>query len=322
MPWDAGQPAYVAGGRRRACLSAGAPVGGDEYLPAHAGRRAPSRSSSPSTASAACWTWTTSWGATSRRRVAAGSRRPARLQAACGSGSRPTGSATAWATVYPFPRDLLRESQRLHARQRLLGLNLIRSNPQIAGYNLTGMLDHGYTGEGVWTFWREWKPGIVDALQDGFAPLRWCLFVTPRTPTPGRTVTVEAVLANEDVLPPGEYPARLRIFGPAGPVWEQPIAVQIPAPAAGQRRPAGGARLQRGCAAGRAGRHLHAGRQLEQGGSPAGDRMTFHCLGPRGAAQARRGGGAVGGRRACAAWLAAHGLRCRPVATATGAAAR
>lgn len=50
--------------------------------------------------------------------------------------------------VYPFPEDLLRESQRLHARQRTLGFNCIRSNPRLCGYNLTGMLDHGMTGEG------------------------------------------------------------------------------------------------------------------------------------------------------------------------------
>src|SRR5206468_8095059 len=52
--------------------------------------------------------------------------------------------------VYPFPADLLRESQRLHARQRTLGFDLIRSNPKLSGYNLTGMLDHGMTGEGLW----------------------------------------------------------------------------------------------------------------------------------------------------------------------------
>src|SRR5690606_2910031 len=57
--------------------------------------------------------------------------------------------------VYAFPEDMLRASQQLHCRQRLLGFNLIRSNPKICGFNLTGLLDHGYTGEGLWTFWRE-----------------------------------------------------------------------------------------------------------------------------------------------------------------------
>jgi hypothetical protein len=179
------------------------------------------------------------------------------------------------ADVYPFPQDLLRESQRLHARQRLLGLNLIRSNPQMAGHNVTGMLDHGYTGEGLWTLWREWKTGVVDALQDGFAPLRWCLFVEPGHIYAGRTVTVEVVLANEDVLPPGAYPARLRIFSPDGPVWEQSTQVTIPVANDNGDGPLavpvykGEAQLD-----GPSGLYVLAA-QLEQGGSPAGNRVAF-----------------------------------------------
>ncbi len=101
--------------------------------------------------------------------------------------------------VYPFPDDLLRESQRLHARQRTLGFNLIRSNPQLCGYNLTGMLDHALTGEGLWTFWREWKPTTFDAVADGWSPLRWCLFVDPSHAYTDRMITVEAVLATEEL---------------------------------------------------------------------------------------------------------------------------
>ncbi len=133
-----------------------------------------------------------------------------------------------WRRSIPSRAICCAESQRLHSRQRLLGLNLIRSNPHIAGYNLTGMLDHGYTGEGVWTLWREWKPGVIDALEDGFSPLRWCLFAEPTHIYAGRSLTVEAVLANEDVLRPGAYPARFRIFGPSGKVWEKSATVSLP----------------------------------------------------------------------------------------------
>ena len=132
--------------------------------------------------------------------------------------------------VYPFPEDVLRESQRLHARQRTLGFNTIRANPQICGYNLTGMLDHAITGEGLWTYWRQWKPATFDAVADGWSPLRWCLFVDPLHGYSGRAITVEAVLANEDVLMPGEYPAKFRIAGPGGLVWEKSTLVSIPDP--------------------------------------------------------------------------------------------
>lgn len=136
--------------------------------------------------------------------------------------------------VYAFPERLLRVSQSRMSRNRLLGFNLIRSNPKICGFNLTGMLDHGMTGEGVWRFWRDWKPGAFDAMQDGWAPVRWCLFVEPTHTYVGRSLKLEAVLANEDVVRPGEYPAQFRVWGPNGIAWEQQAMVRIPSVAAGE----------------------------------------------------------------------------------------
>jgi hypothetical protein len=130
--------------------------------------------------------------------------------------------------VYAFPTYFLRDSQLRMARHRLLGFNAIRSNPKICGFNLTGLLDHGITGEGVWRFWRDWKPGVMDAMRDGWAPVRWCLFVNPTNVYVGQTVKLEAALANEDVLRPGEYPARFRVSGPAGIAWEKAANVLIP----------------------------------------------------------------------------------------------
>ncbi len=63
---------------------------------------------------------------------------------------------------------------------------------------------------------REWKPEAFDTLQDGWAPVRWCLFVEPMHGYSGRPLRIEAVLANEDVLPPGEYPVAIRVMGPDG----------------------------------------------------------------------------------------------------------
>lgn len=178
--------------------------------------------------------------------------------------------------VYAFPEDMLRASQQLHCRQRLLGFDLIRSNPKICGFNLTGLLDHGYTGEGLWTFWREFKPGIAEALQDGWAPLRWCLFAAPMHGYVGRPFKLEAILANEDVLTPGTYPVRLRVVGPHGIAWEEKREVVIPQPAPGEDGPlavpvfSGEVTLP-----GPAGQYLFAA-TMERGGAPAGGRLTFH----------------------------------------------
>ena len=212
--------------------------------------------------------------------------------------------------VYPFPEDLLRESQRLHARQRTLGFDLIRANPQLCGYNLTGMLDHGMTGEGLWTFWREWKPATFDAVADGWSPLRWCLFVDPMHgyAGPRGAITVEAVLATEDVLRPGEYPARFRILGPHGVAWEKSVTVTVP-----DHSPLAVPVLRETLTLdGPAGEYTFAA-VLDRGGAPTGGRVAFYASDP--AALPRLQGDAlmwgIDGRTE--AWLTAHGLRCQPL---------
>ena len=77
--------------------------------------------------------------------------------------------------------------------------------------------------------------GIADALRDGWAPLRWCLFVYADARLRGPPGRLEAVLANEDVLPPGEYPATFRIFGPRGLAWEKRATAV--SPPSGRSRP-------------------------------------------------------------------------------------
>ena len=132
--------------------------------------------------------------------------------------------------IFACPQELFEASWRLHSEQRLLGLNAIRANPHLCGYSLTGTVDQGMTGEGLWTTWRELKPGVMEALREGWAPLRWCLFVEPRHIYRGGTVTVEAVLANEDVLLPGQYPVCWKVVAPDGEVLHRhTLKLQVPA---------------------------------------------------------------------------------------------
>jgi hypothetical protein len=183
--------------------------------------------------------------------------------------------------VYPFPEDMLRESQRIHCKHRRLGFNLIRSNPRICGYSMTGMLDHGIIGEGLWTLWRELKPGIADTLLDGFAPLRWCLFVEPMHQYAGRPIKLECVLANEDVLPPGDYPVTLRISGPQGIVWERKETLHIPQAEPNSDPPlaipvfSGEVTID-----GPSGEYVFAV-NLDKGGAPAGGRLEFYLTNER-----------------------------------------
>lgn len=131
--------------------------------------------------------------------------------------------------AFDRPEDFFAQSNSRMAEQRLLGFNAIRSNPAVVGFSLTGTLDQGMTAEGLWTTFRELKPGTADAVFDGFAPLRWCLFVEPVHVYRNKPVHLEAVLANEDVLAAGDYPVTLQVVGPhQNRVFEKTITVKIP----------------------------------------------------------------------------------------------
>jgi hypothetical protein len=80
------------------------------------------------------------------------------------------------------------------------------------------------------TLFRELKPGTIDAMFDAWYPLRWCLFAEPTHVYRGDPVRLEAVLANEDSLAPGEYPVSLQVVGPDGRmVCERTLQVTVPA---------------------------------------------------------------------------------------------
>ncbi|HOW69455.1 MAG TPA: glycoside hydrolase family 2 TIM barrel-domain containing protein [Phycisphaerae bacterium] len=135
------------------------------------------------------------------------------------------------AEAFPSPEDFFDKCLAKMAGLRRIGINALRSNPAIVGYNLTGTHDTAEAySEGVITAFREHKPGTFDAMCDVFAPLRWCLFTEPVSVYRGRKVKLEAVLSNEDVLKPGDYPALLQVLGPTEQrLIEREITVRIPA---------------------------------------------------------------------------------------------
>lgn len=134
------------------------------------------------------------------------------------------------ADTFANPGDYFQQCIAWMAPVRKLEANALRANPNLVGYNITGLVDPPTTGEGLLaTTFRELKPGVLDAMFDAFAPLRWCLFVEPVQVYRGRKAKVEAIVANEDVLSPGEYPARLQIVGPNNQsVFDRTISVTIP----------------------------------------------------------------------------------------------
>jgi hypothetical protein len=135
--------------------------------------------------------------------------------------------------TFASPEDYFGRCLARMGEQRKLSLNCIRANPNCVGHSMTGTTDCGDAGEGVVTLFRQLKPGTVDAIFDGWYPLRWCLFVEPVQVYRGRAAHLEAVLANEDVLKPGKYPARVQVVLPnARSIFDKTITVTVPDPAA------------------------------------------------------------------------------------------
>ncbi len=213
--------------------------------------------------------------------------------------------------TYMFTEDFLWDSQRRHVRLRLNGFDMIRSNPKLCGYNVTGMLDHGMTGEGVWTFWREWKPGAAEGLSDGWAPLRWCLFVDPVHAYTGQKITVEAVLANEDVLAPGTYPVCLRIRGPEGVVWEKRTSVTVPEVEPGQDGPMAIPVFRQQIRLMVPTGEYELGAYMEKGGAPSGGKKPFYITSQLDLPKINFAVETLAVEERAQMWLASHGVNCK-----------
>jgi hypothetical protein len=136
--------------------------------------------------------------------------------------------------VFGRPEDYFKACLVANAEQRRLGMNAIRANPHLVGYSMTALHDEVSCGEGPITFFRDLKPGAVDAIRTGFAPLKWNLFVEPWHVYQGGSVHAEVSLANEDALPPGDYQVEVALFGPG---QEALLRETVPLRIAGTEQP-------------------------------------------------------------------------------------
>ena len=215
--------------------------------------------------------------------------------------------------LFARPEDFFAASVRKMAGQRTLGLNSMRSNPKIIGYSLTGMNDHVSCGEGLTTTFRDLKPGTVDALFEGFAPLRWCLFAEPVNLYRGSKVRLEAVLADEDALPAGDYPALVQVIGPDNlRVLERKVTVTIPARKDGVEPPLAFPVFTEGIPIdGPAGKYRLLA-TLEKGGAPTGGEIEFYVDDPATLPPVETEVVLWGEDTPTVTWLAAHQIKTRP----------
>ncbi|MBI2841860.1 MAG: hypothetical protein HYX78_00510 [Armatimonadetes bacterium] len=137
------------------------------------------------------------------------------------------------AEVFPTPSHMWDADLEAHSFRIRQAWSLVQANPRLVGTNYTSFCDEGLYGAGIVDYFRQPKPAIR-AIRDLQKPLVWCLFSSSLNLYRGRDLRVEAVLRNEDVLPPGRYPAEITLSGPSGTVWHCGKDIAIPSYSEGE----------------------------------------------------------------------------------------
>lgn len=132
--------------------------------------------------------------------------------------------------TYPDIVGMFVDSQKSQAWQRSQQLSMVRGNPNIMGFSSTGFSDTWGYPEGIMDNFGNMKAGLTQAMQEGWAPLKWCLAINPMSIYTNSTFKVKVELANEDFLAAGSYPATLDIRDTEGKLlWTRDVSITIPA---------------------------------------------------------------------------------------------
>jgi hypothetical protein len=144
--------------------------------------------------------------------------------------------------------------------------------------------------------------------------LRWCLFAEPLNLYRGKPVRLEAVLANEDALAPGEYPVRLQVVGPdLARVFDKRITVKIADPT-GKPEPPMVVPVfsEEVVIAGPPGAYRFLA-TFERGAAACGEETRFFVDVPSSQMPAVEGEVVlIGADGELARWLGSHEIKCRP----------
>ena len=127
--------------------------------------------------------------------------------------------------VYPTARDFLMASINAGANQRRESIDPVRANPNLCGYSLTSF---SVGNEGVYFRNGGFIPGVVDAIRESFAPLKWSIFMDKTELYEKDTLEIELVLCNEDLLDAGKYTAVASVTGKEGIVYSKKVSFEYP----------------------------------------------------------------------------------------------
>jgi hypothetical protein len=153
----------------------------------------------------------------------------------------------------------------------------------------------------------------MEAMRLNHAPVRWCLFATPDNVYRGAKVRFEAVLADEDTLKAGAYPARVEILGPDRRVLaSRAVELRLMESAVGKERPLAFPVFDEEIAVdGPAGAYTFSIALTDRKDIPGGE-LTFHVDDPAKMPAIPAEVVLWGKSPALAEWLTAHNVTLRP----------
>ena len=128
------------------------------------------------------------------------------------------------------PEEYFADSQRMQAQLALDDYNIWMSNPSIIGsFTSTQNIDAWQHGCGIYNYFREAKPALVQAFLEMAAPLRLALFVEKNNIYRGTATRLLAVLINQDAMLPGAYPVSIQVVNSHMEcIFERTLTVDIP----------------------------------------------------------------------------------------------
>jgi hypothetical protein len=131
------------------------------------------------------------------------------------------------AGIYPSIEQMLIDSELAQSRQRRVTFDFLRANPKVNGFDVTSLNDCWGSGEGLMDNFQDFKPGQLEVLRQGWAPLRWSLLINSHHVYAGQSLHLRASLDNDHTLAAGNYGATFTLEGKMGVVWRAQAPVTV-----------------------------------------------------------------------------------------------
>lgn len=211
------------------------------------------------------------------------------------------------------PEEYIRDAYRTASSLRETAEAAIRSNPFVVSYTPTNSVADSYAGESVATNFRRLKPELIGSVLLANSSLRWCLSTEPQSIYKDHAIQLRVSFSSLDVLPPGNYPATVQVFGPdMKRVFEKKVAVKMPAAIDGREPPFAQTVLAEDIAiTGEAGKYQLLA-TLDEGGTAVGGRTEFYVTDRAQLPKAPQEVVVCGTDGVVSNWLQEHNVQIRP----------